>query len=754
MGRLSYGWLSMLKFMKTNLLIILLSALFLIATACTQRSQSKTDSTLLQTQNEKQDADSLTSKGKPDSYYENIAKKLEDADKLNTITRSVTPKDEKIETGKTAILKKDWGEMDHPICSALNSAVVNFPKDEYLHGYGGVRIDLLADIITSESKTGETDLSIVEWEDVPEADRDALYFSLRYAKTGQLDVDVNPHRYRFFDEPRIWAGLERGYLNLEEYLTPEFRKAIPLASSLKSGKIRVQRHDLGNNHVLFMQSYEPDYGARTRKPPYVNSTFHVNPILSLERETGSGPRYIKLADLMLNGGSKKVPFLVSTYGGKVQILSRNYSGVGTNLTVVQYDPETFSSLEQYVAKHEQPENNRRLRYAGTPGQICQITLKTKPEWLPPKLDFEPVPYTPRKRAYQEEIPCISEKYCYSKLDEMQRNCNTGDSCDRAASLLKIYRHTGKPTSFTNVMGLSDVKPTEVLADTPKERFEGSVSNNRFVQRLDRTVDPQYIDLKRRGRSPDSDMCKRLETRLSTNLSALAKIGQWEIPLLEDPWGNKPSFDLRWVTWLDSHRLKAILEGVFPYEPIIWTDVPQELAAQWEFDILQSSQITKTPTSERPERGAETTRAFEYFRYVDVPVGEDAAVNEDRPIYRLFKYKYKSDASGLISPHMPYPETPEYDDLKAAYAVSFGEDLWTVPSMPTLPVMEFKKEDRLFFIGQTEGTRAPNSLSSLSIKYFDPRKNPGKKTKIKYRRDSAGPVINSSYCRIDFDFSSE
>jgi len=104
--------------------------------------------------------------------------------------------------------------------------------------------------------------------------------------------------------------------------------------------------------------------------------------------------------------------------------------------------------------------------------------------------------------------------------------------------------------------------------------------------------------------------------------------------------------------------------------------------------------------------------------------------------------------------MPYPETPEYDDLKAAYAVSFGEDLWTVPSMPTLPVMEFKKEDRLFFIGQTEGTRAPNSLSSLSIKYFDPRKNPGKKTKIKYRRDSAGPVINSSYCRIDFDFSSE
>jgi len=104
--------------------------------------------------------------------------------------------------------------------------------------------------------------------------------------------------------------------------------------------------------------------------------------------------------------------------------------------------------------------------------------------------------------------------------------------------------------------------------------------------------------------------------------------------------------------------------------------------------------------------------------------------------------------------MPYPETPEYDNLATAYAVMYGRDQLMSPSLPRTPLLEFKKDDRVFFVGPSDVMREPNTLSSLSIKYFDPRKNPKHQTKIPHRWTSLGPVLESSYCRIDLNFSAE
>ncbi len=774
----------MLNFTIEDLRYFLIFGFFLIMTACTQVSESDgstskdnlVESVSSQAENKtlKQDAKALPPKVKADRNYEAIAKKLGNIKTPNSPPRPSNSKGGQFDIGKTAVLKKEWGDFEHPVCGALKSAVANFPKDEYFFDHKGVRIDLLASIIKSEAKTTNSNLSVVDWKDVPEAERDSLYFAFRYAQTGKIDVDVRPNRYNFFDEPKIWADLERGYLNLEEYLAPDFRKTSQLAASLERGKIRVQRHDLGNNHVLFNAidvsgipvSHRDSVGDRVKT--YRNSTTHIFPILALERETTSGPRYEKLANLSSNLGtsSSRLSFLAFTYGGKVQILSRGF-GNGTFLGVVEYDPASFSSLEQFIGKHEKPQEHRRLRYAGTPEQLCQITLNIKKEWLPPKPD--PVPFIPKKRAYLAEVPCVSPDYCYSKLDERLQDCKTGDSCDRAAALRKKYRNTGKPNSFTNTIGLSEIQPPEVKGDISEDYIaRGDISQSRYVQRLDRTVDPRYIKLKRQGRSPNSEMCKRLETRLSSNLINLIKVGQWEVPSYDDPWTYyKQDFDLRWVTWFDSPKLKTILHDVFPYDLVKWIDVPPERAAQWEYDILYpkrrmsslysrkeyESPIEK-PISDRPELGAATTRVYGYFRYIDIPVGEDAKIGDNRPTYRLFKYKYLGEALESISPHMPYPETPEYDNLATAYAVMYGRDQLMSPSLPRTPLLEFKKDDRVFFVGPSDVMREPNTLSSLSIKYFDPRKNPKHQTKIPHRWTSLGPVLESSYCRIDLNFSAE
>ncbi len=776
----------MLKFLTNDMRIILFSVFFLTVTACTQAPESEGPATprdisenvslQIGNENEKQDTKGLLPEVKTDETKYDTADAVP---KNNVLERllSPSPKVEKLEIGKAASLKKEWG--DHPICGAVKTALVNFPKDQKFVDHGGIRIDLLADIIKSEVNTPQNTLSIVNWKDVPATERDSLYFNMRYAKTGKLDVDIDPNRYHFFDEPRIWSDLERGYITAHEYITHQSHQIIrPHTGSyqrdLKSGKIRLQRHDLSDDYVLFnaithsgMQGFDPS----ARKPYvsmskiYVNSSSHIQPILALKTETSLGLSFVKLADLALNQGTSDphIAFLVFTHGGKVQILSRTRE---LSLNVVEYDPETFSDLEGYVSKHEQPVKKRHIRYAGEPKIICEIFIDKKKEWEPSKLN--PIQYTPPKSKEERLIgmaePCMSPHHCGDKVKNILRNCNTGDSCDHAVHLLNKARHSGSANSFTNLIRLSDIQSPEV---------EGDKTKNRFVQRLDRTVPPQYIHLKRRGRSPNSEMCNRLETRLSSNLSELIKIGQWEVPSYDSPRTFKRDFDLRWVTWLDSPRLKNILEEGFPYDPVVWTDVPQEKAAQFEYDLLYPNRRLndiyrhrgndlpiEAPTYTRPELGAKTQKDYEYFRYIDIPVGEgvgvkkESALSEARPTYRLFKYKYKSDSSDPISPHMPYPELPEYNHLKATYVAMYGRDQIFPSFLPKHPVLEFKKYDRIFFVGASGFMREPDTLSSLSIKYFDPRKGPEQKTQIQHRRISIGPVLESAYCRIDLKFSPE